>query len=99
MTTVITTLMALMGGLVLGGAMSWASESTACPYGEWLGQTCWVHPLGVGEWREHVIVAVSWKGAVCVKRSDALDQDGYWIKHYNVPKRVRFERPEVDVED
>ena len=91
---VLGTLFGLMGGIIIGGSLAWVSDATASPYGEWLGHTCWVHPIGVGEWREHVIVAVSWKGAICVKRSDRLDQDGYWIKHYNVPKRVRFERPD-----
>lgn len=63
------------------------------PYGDWLGKTCWVRPVGRPEYREHVIVAVSWRGAVCVRDRDAMDSDGYWIKKQNVRWRLRWERP------
>ena len=83
----------LVCGVVLGLAFSQIARGFGCPYGRWLGRTCWVRPLHRESWRECVIVAVSWKGAVCVRDAGSLDEDGYWIKKYNVEWRVRFDRP------
>lgn len=79
-----------LGGLLAGAGAALALTHLGNPYGHWLGRHCWVRPIGRAEWREHVIVAVSWRGAVCVRRADALSEEGYWIKKQNVRHRVRF---------
>lgn len=85
----------MVGGMILGAAIATIAHGADNPYAAWLGRECWVRPAGRDKWRKHVIVAVSWRGAVCVRDADALDQDGYWIKKQNVRWRTRFERPEV----
>lgn len=85
----------LVGGVVIGATAMWIATNSLNPYGKWLGRHCWVRPISRPKWAEHVIVAVSWKGAVCVRQVDRLDEDGYWIKKQNVSFRVRFEQPEV----
>lgn len=82
-----------VGGVVIGAALVWVACVNHVPYSRWLGRECWVRPVGRAVWRKHVIVAVSWKGAVCVKNAENLNQDGYWIKKQNVRWRVMFERP------
>ena len=84
------------GGMALGFAFAaalMAADRGGRPiYSDWLGRTCWVRPLnGRGEWEEHVVVAVSWKGAVCVRNAENLDGTGYWISKRSVPFRVSFE--------
>lgn len=84
------------GGMTLGVAVAVAlmiaDRGSRSVYSDWLGRTCWVRPLsGRGEWEEHVVVAVSWKGAVCVRGVDNLDGTGYWISKKSVPFRVSFE--------
>ena len=54
-----------------------------------LGRRCLVRKKG--KWREHVIVAVSWKGALCVRDSRNDSGHGaYWVSKYEVPERVRM---------
>lgn len=89
---------ALACGLVCGAviALAWSQivRGLANPYGRWLERTCWVRPLSRPDrWRKCVVVAVSWRGAVCVREADKLDQDGYWIKKQNVEWRVRWAAP------
>ena len=81
-------------GILVGVAYALMFMGPRNPYGRWLGMTCWVCPSGRDEWVEHVIVAVSWKGAVCVRRE--CDETGYWIKKHNVGWRVSFDRPVGD---
>ena len=84
----------MMGGMIFGVAIASIAHVADNPYASWLGRECWVRPAGRDTWKRHVIVAVSWRGAVCVRDADALDQDGYWIKKQNVRWRLRWERPE-----
>lgn len=82
----------LVGGLVLGVTLAWMALGTTNPYGRWLGKTCMVRPHGRDKWEPHVIVAVSWRGAVCVRELARESEDGYWIKKQNVRWRVRWEK-------
>lgn len=93
MQTVLSAVAGLIGGLALGWALAYMTHVPSNPYGDWLGKTCWVRPSGRVVWSEHVIVAVSWRGAVCVREIDRLHEDSYWIKKQNVRWRVRWERP------
>lgn len=83
----------MLGGLILGFTMAWIAFGHDNPYASWLGRRCWVRPHGRPDWTEHVIVAVSWHGAVCVRGAARLGDDGYWIKKQNVRWRVRWSRP------
>lgn len=93
MTETLSAVAGMLGGLVLGIAVTYMALVHESPFGRWLGKRCWVRPCGRVDWKEHVIVAVSWKGAVCVRRAEKMDEDGYWIKKQNVRWRVRWERP------
>ena len=86
-------LLPLLGGMFLGAAAHWMLTVERSPYASWLGKICWVRPLGRADWTPHVIVAVSWKGAVCVRPKVDMRTDGYWIKKQNVRWRVRWEEP------
>ena len=70
------------------------------PYASWLASECWVRPCSRPDgWRRCVVVAVSWRGAVCVREmSRPHDNKSYWIKKENTLSRVRFceERPTED---
>ena len=81
-------------GFVIGLAWHAMAHSNGNPYGDWLARTCWVRPYGHPDrWRECVVVAVSWAGAVCVRDVARPCKDGYWIKKQNVAWRVRWEEP------
>lgn len=85
----------MVGGVILGIALTFVAHgATGNPYAKWLGRRCWVRPIRGGKWEPHVIVAVSWRGAICVRDAGSMDRDGYWIKKQNVPFRVTFRRPE-----
>lgn len=84
----------MVGGMILGAAIAHIAHGADNPYGAWLGRECWVRPTSRDTWKRHVIVAVSWRGAVCVRDAERISEDGYWIKKQNVKWRVRFERPE-----
>lgn len=86
----------MVGGIIIGAAFATIAHGADNPYGAWLGCECWVRPASRDKWKRHVIVAVSWRGAVCVRDAEKLQEDGYWIKKQNVKWRVRFEKLEVD---
>ena len=93
MESTLSALSGLAGGVILALVVAVIALKTPSPYADWLGKRCWVRPVGRESWAQHVIVAVSWKGAVCVRRLDKPDDDGYWIKKQNVSWRVRWDRP------
>lgn len=93
MTDTLSAMAGLLGGLVIGVAFACIAYWHGSPYGRWLGKRCWVRPCGRATWEEHVIVAVSWKGAVCVRRAARMEEDGYWIKKQNVRWRLRWSEP------
>jgi len=93
MTVTLSAVAGLFGGLVLGMTMMLMARGSKNPHGDWLGRRCWVRPAGRAKWEEHVVVAVSHKGAICVRRADRMDEDGYWIKKQNVRWRVRWSKP------
>lgn len=82
-------------GAVCGAAIQWLLEErhgnhARNPFSHWLDRECWVRPCARETWRRHVIIAVSHKGAICVRERARQDQKGYWIKKENVPQRMRF---------
>ena len=85
----------MVGGMILGAAIASIASKPDNPYASWLGRECWVRPASRDTWKRHVIVAVSWHGAICVRDAERISEDGYWIKRENVRWRMRFERPEV----
>jgi hypothetical protein len=98
MTETLSAFVGMLGGLVVGVALAYMAYGHGSPYGRWLGRTCWVRPCGRPNWVAHTIVAVSWRGAVCVRRADRMEDDGYWIKKENVLWRVRWDRPKEEEE-
>lgn len=64
------------------------------PYADLLGRECWAK-FGKRAFRCR-IVAVSWKGAVCVRRaSDIEDGDSKWICKMQRDKRVWLTKKDV----
>ena len=57
-----------------------------------LGRTCWLRtPDG---WRKHRVVAVSHKGALCIRAwENRTGTAAYWVGHERVRELVRFRRP------
>ena len=92
----VSAFLGLLGGIAIGAAYHHIYTHTLNPYGAWLGRECWVRPCGKVQFARHVIVAVSWRGAVCVRDLDHMDEDGYWIKKQNVRWRIRWDRPRED---
>ncbi len=95
MDATLSTVAGMVGGMILGAAFARIAHVADSPYASWLGCECWVRPTSRDKWRKHVIVAVSWRGAVCVRDAERINEDGYWIKKQNVKWRMRFEEPEV----
>lgn len=92
----VTAFLGFLGGVIVGAALAFVLFAEHTPYSRWLGRTCWVRPLGRAEWTKHVIVAVSWRGAVCVRDAEHMNEDGYWIKKQNVNWRVRWTEPKEE---
>lgn len=85
-------------GLLLGvSATLWLTASPddakANPYARMLGRTVLVKKHDASEWEPCVVVAVSWKGALRVRRlsemSDVGHGNGFWIRKELAPYRVR----------
>ena len=95
----LTAFTGVLGGVAAGAALFAVAHRPKNQYADWLGRECWVRPTSRPNWRRHVVVAVSWKGAVCVRDASRMDGDGYWIKKQSVPFRVLFYDPEVGGED
>lgn len=85
----LSALAGLAGGMAIGVAYAMILGVRLNPYARWLGKTCLVRPCSTERWDECVIVAVSWRGSVCVRRLDNPTKDGFWIKKENVPWRVK----------
>ena len=79
----------MVGGMILGAAFAHIAHGADNPYEAWLGRECWVRPAGRDKWRKHVIVAVSWRGAVCVRPVRDMQTKGRWIHKDVAPMRVR----------
>lgn len=64
------------------------------PFSELLGKPCWVKS-GHGNqarWRKHRVVAVSHKGAICVRPwSDGSGRGAFWVPKGKVDAKVRWE--------
>lgn len=95
MELIIPILLAIAFGAVCGASILWLVEDRRGihgrnPYGSWLDRECWVRPCSRETWRRHVIIAVSHKGAICVREITRRNESGYWIKKENVPARMRF---------
>ncbi len=85
----------LLGVALMAGVRVRPEESPCDVYREWLGRECWVRPCSRIAWRRCVVVAVSWRGAVCVRDADRVHEDsGRWIKKQSVGWRVRWDAPE-----
>ena len=61
----------------------------ANPYAHLLGKTVEAKVYEASEWERMVVVAVSWRGAVCVRPEHDLGTIGRWIKKDLTPTRVR----------
>ena len=59
------------------------------PYARLLGKTVEAKVYEGSDWERMVIIAVSWKGAVCVRRELDMVAPGRWIHKSKVPCRVR----------
>lgn len=59
------------------------------PHAHLLGKIVEARVYEASDWEPMVVVAVSWKGAVCVRYANDPDGRGRWIKKQFVPYRVR----------
>ena len=68
------------------------------PHAWMLGRTVDARVYEGSDWEHMVVVAVSWKGAVCVRPLENLSTRGRWIRKELVPERVRVIDNEWEVE-
>ena len=61
----------------------------ANPYAHLLGRTVEARVYEGSDWERMVVVAVSWRGAVCVRPERDLETMGRWIRKDLTPTRVR----------
>ena len=59
------------------------------PYAHLLGRVVEVKVYQASDWERMVVVAVSWHGAVCVRRVADMESRGRWIRKELAPDRVR----------
>ena len=90
---------AFASGALVGAIGHWWASEPLSPYAKWLHRECWVRPISRPRWRKHVVTAVSWHGAICVKDATNPDAKAYWIKKQNVRYRVMWDEPECASED
>lgn len=99
MEAMLSALAGLLGGIVIGAVWTAIAMDVPSPYADWLGKRCWVRPCAREVWKPCVVVAVSWRGAVCVRELARQDENGYWVQKENVSWRVRFGKPKDAVEE
>lgn len=56
------------------------------PHAHWLGRRVMVRKYDASDWEPATVVAVSHKGALCVRRDD--ERRGWWMDARRVPGRV-----------
>ncbi len=61
----------------------------ANPYAHLLGRTIEAKVYEGSDWEKMVVIAVSWRGAVCVRPVRDLATKGRWIPKYYAHERVR----------
>lgn len=59
------------------------------PHARLLGQVVEAKIYEASDWERMVVVAVSWEGAVCVRRLSNMRGRGRWIPKDKAPHRVR----------
>ena len=91
---------ALAGGCAATAAVACAAARRADerdrhgnPHAHLLGKTVAVKKYQGSEWERCVVICVSWKGAVKVRRLSEMDDmahgNGFWICKEQAPTRVR----------
>lgn len=80
--------------LSMWALMLWPCERGEChPNARMLGRVVEVDKFGCGRWERCVVVAVSWKGGVKVRRLSEMDGyahgNGFWVQKGLVDVRVR----------
>ena len=61
----------------------------ANPHARLLGRVVEARIYEASDWERVVVVAVSWKGGVCVRPMRDMEAPGRWIRKQLVPDRVR----------
>jgi len=59
------------------------------PYARFLGKIVEAKVYEASDWERMLVVAVSWKGSVCVRPVRDLGTVAHWINKDKVPYRVR----------
>ncbi len=83
--------------LVDARAMAWhyARESAKLnKYAHLLGRTVWVKKYEASRWEQAIVVAVSRRGSVAVRRTSDPKESAHWIDKRHVNERVRLDVPE-----
>ena len=65
------------------------AETAMNVYAHLLGKTVLARVYEASEWERMVVVAVSWRGAVCVRPESDLQTVGRWIRKELVPYRIQ----------
>lgn len=92
----------MMAGALVGGCAGAAvvnhvairrERSKLSPYAHLLGKAVMVKKYEASEWERCVVVCVSWKGGVKVRRINEMNGvshgNGFWIGSAETPKRVK----------
>ena len=90
---VMSVVVGLVGGMVLGAVITHMAYSMRDPYTNWLDRECWVRPMDRESWTRCVVVDASRHGCLRVRDLERPESNGYWIKAENVSWRVRLDDP------
>ena len=77
-------------GLALGMALG-ASVAVALG-GGWAysrGERVWVRKYDASDWERATVVAVSWRGACCVRPDSQPNRNGFWVDRARAKTHVR----------
>ncbi len=66
-----------------------ASLRSLNPHAHLLGRVVECRVYEASDWERYIVVAVSWEGAVCVRRESTPKITGRWIPKDKAPERVR----------
>ena len=64
-------------------------QRVVSPHAYLLGRLMEVRKYDASDWEPCVVVAVGWRGSVCVRRICDIDRPGFWVHHDRAVTHLR----------